>query len=153
MPPPCRRLVIERTPDGDARFIKHVRVDHCGRHIFVTEQFLHSADIISVFQQMSSKTVAQRVATCSLTDSRPFDGSFDCFLQIFLRNMMAPSFARARIGGNFGGWKSVLPCSGAIGVAVFAFQGEGQISATSTFAQVVVMNFLHALKMHLQRST
>ena len=97
--------------------------------------------------------MAQRVATCSLTDSRPFDGSFDCFLQIFLRNMMTPSFARARIGGNFGGWKSVLPCSGAIGVAVFAFQGEGQISATSTFAQVVVMNFLHALKMHLQRST
>src|SRR5512132_932816 len=102
---------------------------------------------------MRSKTVAQGVATCSLTDSRPFDGRFDCFLQIFLRNMTAPNFARARIGGNFGGWKSVLPCPGAIGVAVFAFQGEGQISATSTFAQVVVNNFLHALKMHPQRST
>ena len=109
MPPPPRRLVIQRTPDGDARFIKHVRVDHRGQHIFVTEQFLHSADIIPVFQQMSSKTVAERVATCSLTDSRPFDGSFDCFLQIFLRNMVAPSFERARIGGNFGGRKSVLP--------------------------------------------
>jgi hypothetical protein len=60
VPPPCRRLAIQRTPDGDARFIKHVRVDHRGRHIFVTEQFLHSANIIPVFQQVSSKTVAPR---------------------------------------------------------------------------------------------
>ena len=109
MPPPCRRLVIQWTADDHARFVEHVGVDHCSRHLLVTEQFLHSADIIPVFQQMRSKTMPEGVAARRLADSRPFNGSFDRFLQIFLRNMMTPDFTRARICGDFRGWKSVLP--------------------------------------------
>jgi hypothetical protein len=35
MPPPYRRLFIERTADGNTRFIEQVRIDHRRRDIFV----------------------------------------------------------------------------------------------------------------------
>ena len=34
------------------RHFQHVRVDHGGGHVAVTEQFLHSADILPGFEQM-----------------------------------------------------------------------------------------------------
>jgi len=34
-------------------------IDHCGFDILVTEKFLHGADIISCFKQVSGKAMAE----------------------------------------------------------------------------------------------
>src|SRR4030095_998410 len=40
---------------------------------------------------------------------------------------------------------------GAIGVAVFAFERERQVDAAAPVAEIVLMNFLHTLKMKPER--
>lgn len=36
-------------------------VDHRGRHVGVAEQFLHGADVVAAFEQVSGERMAQRV--------------------------------------------------------------------------------------------
>jgi hypothetical protein len=56
MPPPRRRLVIQWTANGQARFIEYVGVDHGRRHIFVAEEFMYRANIIAILQEVCSET-------------------------------------------------------------------------------------------------
>ena len=137
MPPPCRRLIIQRTGNDHTRFIERVGVDHCRGHIFVTQQLLHGANIISILQQMCSETVPKGVAACRLRDSGALDRGFHCFLKVFLRYVVTTRLARARVDGNFRGWENVLPSPGAIGVAVFSFERERQINPDAAVADRV----------------
>src|ERR1043166_6069049 len=57
----CGLRLINGAPVGEAGAIANMRVLHGGLAMFLAKQFLDSADIISVFQQMRSKTVAKRV--------------------------------------------------------------------------------------------
>src|SRR5882724_5273955 len=149
MPPPCRRSVIQWTADDHARFVEYVGINHGRGHVFVAEQFLHSSDIITVFQQMRSKTMPEGVAACRLPDSRALDRGFDCFLKVFLGNVVTTRFARAWVGGGFRGWENVLPRPGAARIYVLAFQREGQINAASAVAQL--MKFLHTFQVEPER--
>ncbi len=51
-----------------------VDVDHRGRHVSVTEQFLNGADAVAALQQMSGEGVAKGVAAYRLRDSHFDDG-------------------------------------------------------------------------------
>ena len=82
-----------------------------------------------------------------LIDFRALDRGFHCLLKVFLRDVVASRIAGARVGGNFRSWENVLPCPGTIRVAIFPFQRERQIDATAAVAEIMLMNFLHALKM------
>jgi hypothetical protein len=54
-------LRIERAAHAKAGAIHGVQVNLCCAHIFVSEQILHGADIVSTLQQMSGEGVAQSV--------------------------------------------------------------------------------------------
>ena len=41
---------VRGAPYAQARPVEHVRVDHGGAHIFVTQQLLHSADVVALAQ-------------------------------------------------------------------------------------------------------
>ena len=51
--------LIQRGADGESAAIQNVGVDLSGLDIFVAEEFLHGADVVSRFEQMSGKGVAQ----------------------------------------------------------------------------------------------
>lgn len=44
----------------DAGTVQHMRVNHGGSDIFVTEQLLNRTNIVAVFKQMGGETVSPR---------------------------------------------------------------------------------------------
>jgi hypothetical protein len=64
---PCLHSV-QGAFDGKPSFIEHVGIDHGGRDIPMSEQFLHRSDIITRFQQMRCETVAEGVAANRFRD-------------------------------------------------------------------------------------
>src|SRR5437016_1947881 len=56
--------------DSQARLLHDMRVNLSRAHILMAEQLLHGANVITGFQQVRRKTMAQRVATGRLGNSR-----------------------------------------------------------------------------------
>jgi len=56
-------LVTERAPHADAWSVEDVGVDHRGGHVFVAEQFLYCANVISIFEQVRGERVPKRMTT------------------------------------------------------------------------------------------
>jgi hypothetical protein len=60
--------------------MEEVSVDHCRSHIFVSEEFLHSTDVVSIFEKMGGKRVAKSMASSPPGHPRSFRGLFEGFL-------------------------------------------------------------------------
>lgn len=54
---------IERTADAFATPLQHMGIDHGGADILVPQPFLHGANVITSFEQMSRKALAPPLAT------------------------------------------------------------------------------------------
>ena len=54
-----KHLLIQWTSYRLRPAVEHMGIDHCGFDILVTEKFLHGADIISCFKQVSGKAMAE----------------------------------------------------------------------------------------------
>ena len=63
--------------DSEAVLGQDVGIDHCCPDVLMSEEFLHSTDIIALFQEVGSERMAERVAASRLRDSRPEDSGFD----------------------------------------------------------------------------
>ena len=61
-------LLIQWAAHGQSAAIQHVGVDHRRLDILVTEQFLHSADVVVGLQQVCSKGMAKRMRADGLDD-------------------------------------------------------------------------------------
>src|SRR5215813_14621865 len=44
--------------------IQNVCVDHCRAHVFVAQEFLNRANVVTVFKQVSGERMAKTVAHC-----------------------------------------------------------------------------------------
>jgi len=55
--PPLRRSseLVQRTRHPTPALVQHMGVDHRGRNVGVAEQFLHRADVVAAFEQVSGK--------------------------------------------------------------------------------------------------
>ncbi len=53
----ARQLAIEWTADPTPTTLEHVRIDHRRGDILVSQEFLHSADIGPLLQQVRGKAV------------------------------------------------------------------------------------------------
>jgi hypothetical protein len=65
-------------------------VDRSGLHVFVSEQFLDSADIVSILEKMGCKGVTERMRGNGLIYFREFSGLFDRFLETRFVDVVAP---------------------------------------------------------------
>ena len=74
-----------------------MRVDHRRAHVFVTEKFLHCADVVTTLQQVSSEGVTQTVTVGPFYYSRCVDRFLESALQYSLGDVMSLSIAAARI--------------------------------------------------------
>ena len=62
------RSSIQRPLDSSSSSIEHIRIDHGRAHIFVAQQVLHSANIVTVFEKMCSEAMSQGVTTGGLVN-------------------------------------------------------------------------------------
>jgi len=60
---------------------QHMRIDHGGAYIFVSQKFLDSPDVISLFKEMCCKTMAESVAASGFLDFCLSDRGFYCSLE------------------------------------------------------------------------
>ena len=85
--------------DGFGAFVKNMGVDHGGFDIFVAEQFLNSADVVTCFKQMGGKGVPKGVRRDALIYFGETGGIFDGFLQVGFVEMVALRGTAARVFG------------------------------------------------------
>src|SRR5437016_6078697 len=69
--------VIKRAAYASSTPIQHVRIDQRRPHIFVSEQFLHCANIVASFEQMRREAVAEGVTRAVLGDPGSPDRTLD----------------------------------------------------------------------------
>ena len=74
-----------------------MRVDLCGPHVLVPEQFLNRPDVRSIGQQVSGKGMTKRVTTGMLLDTQFTDYSANRFLQIRRIKVVSAAGATTRI--------------------------------------------------------
>ena len=70
-----------------------MRINLRRRYVFVAEQFLQRADVITILQQMRGKGMPQRVWRDRFIDLRPRRRRFDRSLQIHFADVMPPHLA------------------------------------------------------------
>src|SRR5437870_3654714 len=63
-------LRVQRTSHPSSAFIQNMRINHRGPHVLMAEKFLHSPNIVSIFQQMRRKAMPKCVARPILSHSR-----------------------------------------------------------------------------------
>lgn len=127
-------------------------VDHGGADVFVAEEFLDGANIVSGFEQVSSEAVTKGVATGGFCEVGSADGKFDGVLKVFLGDVMAPSLAAAWIDGQAWGGKYVLPSPGARSIDVFALERAWEINGAVAAGEVLPVQFANAGQVLLQRT-
>lgn len=118
-------LLIERTFDSQSAALKHMSIDHGSFDVFMTQEFLDSANVIAVFEEMSGKGMAKSMRGDELVDFCGASGLFDSPLKVCLVQMVALLDAANGVDGENGRGEDVLPGEFPVGVRVFAFQGIG----------------------------
>ena len=76
-PLPPSTSSVQRTSYTLAALIQDVRINHRRTHILMSQQFLHGADIIAIFQKVRGKAVPERMTTSTLYDSGGRYGSLN----------------------------------------------------------------------------
>ena len=125
-------------------------VDHGGFDIFVAEEFLHGADVVSVLEQVGGVTMAKYMRGDALVYVGLARGGFDGFLQAGFVDMVALFDAGLGIERKFFGGEEILPGEFAAGVGVFFGDGSGQVYRAEAFGQVFLVKFPNALDLFAQ---
>lgn len=144
-------FIVEGTEDTETGFVQDVGVNHRGGNVFVSEQFLHGANIGPAFEQVSGEAVPKSMTTGSFGQARGANGVLDGVLQVLFADMVATNFAGTGVGGKFGGGKDVLPSPGAIGVGVFSRKRVGEMDGAAAEGNILAMGSANALEMKLER--
>ena len=144
--------MVNGAAHAEAGAIADVGVNHRGRDILVAEEFLDGTNIITVLQQMGSKTVPKGMAACRFFDTAGSNGILDGVLKVSLRHVMAASFAAARVDCDFLGREDILPGPFARGFRIFPVQGTGKINSAAAAGEILTMQFFDAGEMRLERA-
>ena len=73
----CRgREVVSGAADGEGSAVEDMGVDHRGADVVVTEELLHGADVVAVFEEMRGERMPQRVAGGPLVNACLTHGIF-----------------------------------------------------------------------------
>ena len=102
-------LLIQRTSHADPWLIQDVGINHGRADIFVTKEFLNGANVITLYQQVCGKGMAQTVAIGTFDDSRRGHCSLECALQDTFGHVMPLFSSTARIDRNSRRRKNILP--------------------------------------------
>ncbi len=135
---------IQWAAHGQAASIEDVGVDHRSFHVLMPEEFLHRADVVAGFQEMSGEGMAEGVGGDVFIDPCQFGRLPDRSLHGAFVEMVTACDAGAGVfGGAFGG-KDVLPDPLAVGVGVLLFERVGEIDSAVAIVQVLSVKHFDA---------
>src|SRR5262245_7804502 len=103
------------------------------------QEFLDGPDIISVFQQMGRKRMAQRMRGSWFVHSGGASRLFDSSLDHGFVQMMPALLQRARIQRKAGRRKNVLRSPRPVGVRIFPFQRVRQMNTPKSLPKILLM--------------
>lgn len=79
--PDCFRT-IRRTPDSEVSSIQHMRINHRGTHVPMTQQLLNCPNVVSALEQMRREGMPKRMTSDSACNRRSLycltNGTLDC---------------------------------------------------------------------------
>lgn len=102
----------------------------------MSEQLLDGADIVTVFEQVGGKAVAEGVAGDGFIEPGGFGGAFDGALQGAGVDVMSAQAAGLGIFRDARGGKNVLPDPGLGGSRIFQGQRERQVDLTEPVGEI-----------------
>jgi hypothetical protein len=105
----CIASLIEGTANSPGTPVQHVRIDHRGRHITVSEQFLDRPYVMAGFQQMRCKRMPKRMAGRRFRHTRRQHGGVKRPLNDGLVQMMWAALAGDPIDVTARGRENPLP--------------------------------------------
>jgi hypothetical protein len=127
-----------------------VGVNHRGFYIFVTEEFLNGADIVSILQQMGGEGVTECMWGHMLIDLCTAGGFTDGFLHYRFMNMMAACNASALIFGKVGCGKDILPDPFPVCIQVLVLERIRKVDCSKAIEQILLMDDLYMFKVNPQ---
>src|SRR6266852_357785 len=104
-----RRQIIQWTGNALAALLKHVSVNHRGRHVGVTQQLLNRANVRASLEEVRCKGVPEGLGTYDLGQECPPGSNFDGLINHRRIDVVPPDDAGQWIGGDIPGGKEVLP--------------------------------------------
>jgi hypothetical protein len=143
-------IEIQGTLYRKPRPVHHMRINHRCRDIGMTEKFLHSSDIVSVFKKVRGKGMPEDMAAYGFGQSCLYGGFLHRLLQYAFVKMMSSHYFAARIIGDSLRWKDVLPAPFFCGIGVFSFKGRPEIGSSESIFQVPFMLKLYTRQIFLQ---
>jgi hypothetical protein len=128
-------------------------VNHGGGNVFVSEEFLNGANIVTAFKEVGGKAMSKRMAAGGLGKASGANGFLDRVLQILFASVVASSISAPRVYGQVVRRKNVLPSPLSGGARVFSVQGRGKVNGATPPTQILSVQFLDSCQMGLERST
>ena len=92
------RSVVEWGADGEAAALEDMSVNHCRFDIFVTEEFLNGADIITALEEVGGKAMTESMGCNTFVYPGKAGGHPDRFLQGSFVDVMPASNSGPGIG-------------------------------------------------------
>lgn len=148
---PVASRVIERAAHPAPAFVQHMGIDHRRFHILVSQQLLDRPNVIAIFQQVGSETMAQRMARDAVGEGQALGRASHCSLKTTFIQVMATESPAAGIGGRLLGGEDIRPAPFPFGIGELACQGIGQVNRAIALPQVFLVYSLHLLEVVLQR--
>src|SRR5262245_55077370 len=119
---------VGRAPDAGWAPVEDVRIHHRRGHISVAQEFLHGADIVTVFEQVRGEGVAERVAGGPLGDAGGHHRVLHRTLEDRFMQMMATTLAGDLVHVGARGWKDPLPSPLTARVRILPREGPRQVN-------------------------
>ena len=133
-----RWLGVEGRFDCEAAALdaKRVSVDHGGFYVFVSEEFLHSSNVVAVLQEMGGEAVTEGVRGDAFLYFCSFCGGSNGSLQGGFVDVMTAGDACFSFGVECWRRKDELPDPFFVGGGVFFVEGEGHLNGTKASGEV-----------------
>lgn len=112
--------LIQRATHSQTALVENVRVAHGGFNIFVAEEFLHGADVVTVFKKVRGKGMAKGVGADPFGNPRLLGCAFDRLLDTALMKVLAAQHPAAWIHREPSGRKNPLPKPFAVGTGILS---------------------------------
>ena len=141
---------VQRGFDGESATLEDVGVDHGGFYIFVTEQFLDGANVVSALEKMGGKRMTQGMRGDVLVDLCLAGGFTNGSLDDRFMDVMAARDARAFVLGKFRCRKEVLPDPFPVCVRVLLFESHGQMNCPKAIQQVSLVDEVYLFEMQAE---
>src|SRR6267154_3271253 len=139
MPNESIRSRVHRTWDPASTTVQHMGVDHCGPHIFMTEQFLNRANVVAAFKQMGGEAMPESVAACVFGNTRFADGILHSFLNRTFRQVVLLFLLTSGIDRPMRCRKHILPSPLLWSVRILAGERVRQKNFSIPSGEIVIV--------------